>query len=110
MLGQPWCHCGSPSVCQGLAKGLTITQGLTRSWRAEANPEEIALDDAGEPAAANPEELDIDDVPDDDAEADGASMFAAVEIHNMSAAGAAAEEREDARLPQALANVVAGTG
>lgn len=75
--------------------------------RAESNPEEIALDDPEEGAAANPEELEIDEVRDDgDDDPGDASMFAAVEIHNYSAAGLAADT-EEAPLPQALAYVVA---
>ncbi len=75
---------------------------------AESNPEEIALDEPEECAAANSEELDIDNIPDDgdDVGTGDASMFAVVEIHNYSTAGAAADRRE-ASLPQALANVVA---
>ena len=77
---------------------------------AESNPEEIALDDVDDGMAANPEELDIDGTPDDDEDVCGASMFAPVEIHNYSAGNpAAAANGSELPLPQALANVVAGS-
>ena len=67
------------------------------------------MDDAEDGADANPEELDIDGVLDDE-EGGGASMFAPVEIHNFSTGQAAAAAMGDGLpLPQALANVVAGS-